>query len=211
MIKYGNFIFSMITAIVAVIALSQTHKQIKISNKQHLFDKRMENYLIAKGLIQLYRNNCMIFNNEEDEPIFDAKLYFVWLTNNTYLEQITPAISDVLNPLNHKNLLIKLEDLKEISTKIRLLFPNKTGYLLADFVLKYQQLLHSLYKYQILLKDMDKMNEAHKFTLEEIQEKIGEEKYRIELKTAFDSLRKGYNLIEIKNVEERVEKQIKLY
>ena len=88
----GDFILSIvttlvgiITAIVAICALGQTNKQIKLSNKQHLFDKRVENYLIAIGLIQLYRSNCMHFNDEKDEPIFNVSLYFTWLTNNTYL------------------------------------------------------------------------------------------------------------------------------
>lgn len=79
---------SVITAAVAIVAVMLTRKQIKLSNKHHLFDKRIENYIIATGLIQLYRIKCDDINKEEDKPIFSNKLNFNSLTNNTYLEII---------------------------------------------------------------------------------------------------------------------------
>lgn len=65
MLKDWNFWFSVVTAMVAIVALIQTQQQIRLSNKQHLFDKRIENYLIAIGLIQLYLNNCSLFEKEK--------------------------------------------------------------------------------------------------------------------------------------------------
>ena len=48
-----NNLFAIVTAFIAIIALFQTHKQIKNSNKQFLFDKRLDKYLLAKGLLEL--------------------------------------------------------------------------------------------------------------------------------------------------------------
>ena len=216
--KDWNFIFSVVTAlvgivtaIVAIFSLGQTRKQIKLSNKQHLFDKRVENYLIATGLIQLYRNNCMHFNDEKDEPMFSVDLDFTWLTNNTYLEEITPAIHNPLKEPSHKELLIKLEDLKEVATKIKFLFYGKSSILLGDFILRYQELLFSMYQYQIILDKMNQVNEGHRLTIEEAQQKVGEKKYRIKLQDAFDNLKQADIMLKKENVEEKIKKQIKLY
>ena len=42
---------SIITALAAIIALFQTSSQIRQSNKQHLFDRRLNNYMKIKDLI----------------------------------------------------------------------------------------------------------------------------------------------------------------
>lgn len=205
-----NILISMVTVLVAIGALIQTYKQMKLSNKQHLFDKRIENYLIATGLIQLYRSHCIYLNNEKDEPIFDVNLEFTWLTNNTYLQQITLAIENPLKEPSHKELLIKLENLKEVATKIKFLFSGNESVLLGDFVLYYQELLFAMYQYQIILDKIDKENEEHKLALEEIIQKVGEKKHRVKLQKAFDNLKQADSELKKANVEEQIKKQIKL-
>ena len=54
---YDNLL-AIITVITALIALWQTHKQIKISNKQYLFKNRMDKYITFKGFLKLY---CFLF------------------------------------------------------------------------------------------------------------------------------------------------------
>ncbi len=196
-----NFILSVITVIVAIFALIQTRKQIKLSNKQHLFDKRVENYLIAMGLIQLYRSNYLNFNYEEDKPIFSIDLDFKFFTNNNYLEQISFAIDNPLKEPGHKELLIKLENLKDVATKIKFLFSGKESVLLGDFVLRYQELLFAMYQYQILLDHMNR----------ESQQSVGEKQYRVKTQEAFDNLKQADIMLRKENVEKQIKKQIKLY
>lgn len=210
MFRDMNFWLSVVTAAVAIYAVIQTHKQIKLSNKQHLFDKRIENYIIAIGLIQLYRSNCNVINNKKDEPMFSNTFDFKKLTNNTYLEQITCAIDNPLKEPSHKALLIKLENLKEVSTKIKFLFSDDVSILLGDFVLCYQELLFEMYRYQIIVDKITKENENKKLTLEEILEKFQEQKYRDKLQKAFDNLKQADSMLKKKNVEKEIKKEIRL-
>lgn len=208
MLTDWSFWFSVVTAVVAIIALVQTYQQIKLSNKQHLFDKRTENYLVAKGLIQLYRNNCSRYVFEKDEPLFAIDLEFKWLTNNTYLEEISSIIENPLKEPEHKEFLIKLEELKNIAYKIEFLFWGKTSVTLRDFILHYQELLLSMYQYQILLINMKKISQGK--TLEEAQQLVGEKEYRENLLEAFENLKQADIGLKEENIEEKIKKQIKL-
>lgn len=79
-----NILFSIITGLAAIIALVLTFIQIRLSNKQSLFDKRLECYLKIEGLIKLYENNRKLLEiNRKDEPLFAVESEFLWLTNNT--------------------------------------------------------------------------------------------------------------------------------
>lgn len=210
MFKDWNFWFSVITAGVAIVAIYQTQHQIKLSNKQHLFDKRVDNYLIAKGLVQLYRSNSSHFIHEEDRPIFEIDLEFTWLTNNVYLENITLAIENPLTEPYHKEFITKLEEVKEVSSKIKFLFSGETAELLGDFVLHYQRLLFTMYQYQILVNKLKEIAINFNLSLEESQEKVNEKEHRNTLKQAFDNLKQADSLLKDKKVERQLEKQIRL-
>ena len=63
MIKFiGENIFSIITATVAIIAIWQTHRQIKISNKHQLFDRRVDRFILIKGLYTPLKTEAYIFH-----------------------------------------------------------------------------------------------------------------------------------------------------
>ncbi|RGU89812.1 hypothetical protein DWW31_18340 [Clostridium sp. AF15-17LB] len=206
-----EFLFSFITAGVAIAALFQTRLQIKISNKQHLFDKRVEIYIIASGLVRLYEQNRESINkNKEDTStsILDVALKFVWMTNNSYLEKLSEVIADPLSNASRKEFLAKMEDIKEISMKIKLLFSDSET--ISDFVYCYQQMLTAMYQYRIMILDMDNATKEYKWSLKQCEEELGEKNVRDRLIKHIEELEKIYCRIGAEKTEEKMEEQIKL-
>lgn len=210
---YDNLL-SIITIIATLIALWQTHKQIKISNKQYLFDKRLSKYLLAKGLLELYKDNesLLDYTDDPDDEAIIVDYQFINLINNNYLKDVTCIINEPKNNEFKNNFLVKIEELKQLSNEVRFLFPNKSGLLLSNFIMKYQNVLMELYKYQIVL-DLMKKNEIprkNKPTYNELQNEYGELKHRHRLYDAIDDLKKSYHEVVSKKVINKIEKSIKL-
>lgn len=210
MIINWEFIVSSVTAFAAIAALVLNNRQIKLSNKQHLFDKRLENYIIASGLLQLYREHSKIINYKIDEPIFSIDMQFMWFTNNSYLEKISSAINNPLHGESHKELLIKLEGLKEVSTKIKFLFSSKESIILGDFIFYYQNFLFVMYQYNVLLQDLKQAAEHEKISFKEAQKLVREDRIRLELENAFENLKCQEVKIKKNRVEEKIKRQIVL-
>ena len=206
-----NFVFTLVTAVVAIFAVIQTQQQIKLSNKQYLFDKRMEVYLVAMGLIELYRSNRSLFEeHDKNEPFLAIDFDFTFMTNNASLFQIANAIRKPLEDPGHKEYLKKLEELKEVATKIKFLFSGEAANILSDFVLNYQELLRAMYQYKIILIKMEEVNQNQTLTIEQAQQVVGEEKVRVNLQEAIARVKQADMTLKRENVEERLKKQIKL-
>lgn len=189
-----NNLFAIITAVIAIIALFQTHVQIKISNKQFLFDKRLDKYLLAKGLLELYKDNKKLldYNSCPDDKAIIVDYQFINLTNNNYLKDVTCIINEPKNNDFKNDFLVKIEELKKLSTEIKFLFPNKSGQLLGNFIMKYQNILMELYKYQIIsdLINDDNIPKKNKPTYIELQKEYGELEHRHRLYNAINELKK---------------------
>ena len=209
-----NNLFAIITAVIAIIALFQTHVQIKISNKQFLFDKRLDKYLLAKGLLELYKDNKKLldYNSCPDDKAIIVDYQFINLTNNNYLKDVTRIINEPKNNDFKNAFLVKIEELKKLSTEIKFLFPNKSGQLLGNFIMKYQNILMELYKYQIIsdLINDDNIPRKNKPTYIELQKEYGELQHRHRLYNAINELKKSYYDALDKKAINKIEKSIKL-
>lgn len=210
MLTDWNFWFSIITAIIAIVALLQTKQQIRVGNKQHLFDERLENYLIAEGFIRLYEDHQSQFLIKRDEPEMALDLKFLWMTNNTYLEHITDVINHALEKPFHKEFLTKLETIKDVASKIGFIFHGNAAELLKKFVLCYQESLMQMYRYQILLKKMKECADEFKWILEESVKNLNEPQQRMELHKAMENLKQAYDELKKENVKKKIARQIKL-
>lgn len=209
-----NNLFAILTAFIAIIALFQTHKQIGVSNKQFLFDKRFNKYLIARGLLDLYKDNEKLLDfskARDDEPII-VDYQFINLTNNNYLKDVASIINDPKNNEFKNNFLVKIEELKQLSNEVRFLFQNKSGLSLGDFIMQYQNVLMELYKHQIISNIMqhDKMPRKEKPTYKQLQKDYGELEHRHRLYGAIDDLKKSYDEVVNKKIINKIEKSIKL-
>ncbi len=219
MIRDWNFwlsivtiVLTVVTVITAIIAVLQTKKQIELSNKQHLFDLRIENYLVAKCLVEQYRNQKHLWEKEErNKVLFESNSIFFFLTNNTFLEEIQGITAEkaFANPLQ-KSFLKKMESIKEISTKIELIFSGENAHCLAKFVYAYQDLLHSLYQYKIILEKLQEHSDQFHVTLEEAQRKIPEQEYRDSLWKVIDDLEALFVDIDSNDMMIKLEDQIRL-
>ncbi len=150
-----NIVFSLITASTAVVALVISVTQLIISNKQSLFDRRLKAYLTVRWMRSLCDENIEIYKSYKTDlnngPVISIEYLFSLMTNTTNLEEIQDVISHVLVDNYHKKYVLKIEELRSLCEEIRLIFPEKFCYQMADFVYYYEEMLVSMYKYQILI------------------------------------------------------------
>lgn len=130
-----------LSVIISILPIILTLYQIVVSNRQELFDKRIENYSIVSGLIKLYGDNREDFNDKDVDFFSDIDLKFFYLTNNPYLSEFSNMINDPMNDDYRKKFLLKLEELKAIADISTFLYKRKYGEYIKDFVLSYVEVL----------------------------------------------------------------------
>ncbi len=172
-----SFWVSVISVAIAIIALFQSNKQIRISNKQSLFDRRLEKYLIAKDLLNLFENNRKHIVDDKNLH-FSLSLQFSWLTNTTYLCDMIFAINEPLDTEKQNILLSKCEMLEKYATEINVLWDNDAGEAVGNFIRAYKVLLFKLYQQKVFVNTFDEYNKKQngitelKITGDEIQKKL---------------------------------------
>lgn len=121
-----NFWTTSITAIAAIIALGISIYQIRLSNKQHLFDRRLNAYFIANGLFSLY-SECKVFLKtiDKEEVLYAIEYFFIPLTNNSYLEKQAYAIQHPLEEPYHQEFFKKREELRKLAMEMQLIFKGR--------------------------------------------------------------------------------------
>ena len=206
----GNNIFAIITAIIAVIALWQTHRQITISNKHQLFDKRVDRFITINGLISLFKESKHLMDKEDYDHFIDVTVLFHSLTNNIYLKDIGTIIDNVEQEDIRQNFLIKLEEIKKLSIEMKFLFNVDCINLIKEFVYEYQELLRLMYKEQIILNRILEKNSKNSTEFIKLQKEFGERKFREDLYTEYDKIKQLYEAIIEKNIINNIENQIKL-
>ena len=202
-------IFSIITAIIAIIALWQTHRQIKISNKHQLFNKRVDKFMLITGLMSLFKESKPLMKKENYNSFIDVTVLFHSLTNNTYLKDVGNIIDNINQEDIRQNFLVKLEELKRMSIEVEFLFSKNNIKLIQDFIYEYQELLRKIYEEQIILYKIMETNRKNPTSFIKLQKEFGEKEYRQKLYSEYDKIKSLYDEVVKKDIMKNIKKQIK--
>ena len=198
-----------ISAIVAIIALFISCYQARLSNKQSLFNRRLNIWITVDKLINVYAKNAKNLEHN-DEPQLAIDRLFVWLTNTTYLQSISASINHVLDADPQLKLHLKLDEMKSLAMEARFCFKGKSGDAIAEFIEAYQSLLFSMYQYQILLNKMSESAKEYQWTLEQAYENLHEPDQRKDLFEKESALAASYITLCQLNKRGAIQRQIKL-
>ena len=212
-IKNPDTWLSLLAVLISVIALWQTHRQIKLSNKQQLFDRRLSDYLIVKGLLDLYREHRDNLGIEDNgKPLFSAAFTYAYLTNNAYLEAAGDAPNPPLDNPARKTLLLKVEDLHRVAAEMELIFPKEFSEPLNTFTSAYGKMLKALYGYLVIWNQISKdaFLDMKTWTLGEKADHLGEEQYRKEVFSALEQLERAYQVVVSQQTEGKIKEHIRL-
>lgn len=196
-----------LATIVAILAcsitLSNLREEQKLSNKQVLFDKRLN---ISASIFNL--TNCekqveSIFTNKSNYTI-DWNIAVDYLTRTSELQKILNAYDNPEDTDAKKKLLVEIQKLDETGYKSKLVFPNPTGEKLSIYFSLYGELLLSLYNYKIARYSLDELlNEKSIFqspeAVIEAQNNV-KDKY-IEINNKWKALQKASKEIKLEEID----------
>ncbi|MCV3296570.1 hypothetical protein NRF22_05510 [Oenococcus kitaharae] len=204
-----TFVFAIVTAATAIIGIFMSWWQIRNSNKQSLFEKRLQIFLFADSLASLIRETPAVLNEKDDIEM--ANDFDLWLlTNNAELSGITPLIKDAKDAAKHQAFLKELESFKGREQTAKFVFKGPTAYIVSNFICSYRELLFSTYQYQILIDNMTDAAKEHSLSKEEAAQVLHENTYRAALNKRIKVLQQNLHVYGSDYAQSRLRGQINL-
>lgn len=144
-IKAGaEILLSLVAIAISIIAIRQTKKQIELSNKQHLFDRRLENYHIIKSLLSQYKDSRNVVTSL-DKQTFTWEFYCGYYLETTYLKDIEFVAEDPLTFDNRVAFNEKCVWLHRVALETELIFTGESATQFKEFCLCYCDLLNAFF------------------------------------------------------------------
>lgn len=212
MLKNWSFWCSIITTIATIFALIISCSQIALSNKQSLFDRRLKAYMLVQGLIVLCKEYLdeILMEERTSKPVYSIDSIFAGMTNNSYMESQADAIKHPLQVPFHQNFLRKREELRSLAMEFEFIFkgPEVSSY--SNFIRAYENTLAAMYRYKIVIDNMEKENQKSPKNEEALSNICGEKPIRQKLYGALDNLKTAYDAITQSKAEGKIKQQITL-
>ena len=114
-----------------------------MASRQSLFSRRLNIWITVEKPMGLYRESSKLLK-QGDEPQLSISLGFAWLTNTTFLQEITPAISHALDNKWQLTFHLKLDEMRSLSKEASFVFKGEPNTAVADFINAYQALLMTM-------------------------------------------------------------------
>lgn len=212
MLKNWSFWCSVITTIATIFALIISCSQIALSNKQSLFDRRLKAYMLVQGLIVLCKEYLdeILMEERTSKPVYSIDFIFAEMTNNSYMESQADAIKHPLQVPYHQNFLRKREELRSLAMELELIFEGQEALLYSNFIRAYEKTLAAMYRYKIVIDNMEKENQKSPKNEEALSNICGEKPIRQKLYGALDNLKTAYDAITQSKAEGKIKQQITL-
>ena len=142
-----SLILSFLTIAIAVIALFQSSKQTKLSNKQSLFNERVNKFVKLKDLINMYQNSRELLMDAEKM----SYLLLQTMTKNTIFLDDNLYKGERLSDAEQIKFSAEMEQLLSLAEEISLLWEKEEFKLASEFVKSYVMLLLDLFKQHYLI------------------------------------------------------------
>lgn len=197
------------SAFAAISALAISFLQMRQSNRQALFSRRLNLWLTTEKLMDVYSENAKHLRPNDGAQLTNDRC-FLWLTNTTSLQEIGPAIFNVLDSEWQLKLHLKLDEMRSQASEARYIFKGNSGLAICRFLDAYQKLLFKMYQYQILVKTMLDMAQEHHLSPEKACADVHEEEYREELFAAQDVLSAAYQELSTRKIRGKIKRQMRL-
>ncbi|MFT8413517.1 MAG: hypothetical protein ABF643_04215 [Oenococcus oeni] len=202
-------VFSIVTAATVIIGIFMSWWQIRNSNKQSLFEKRLQIFLFADGLVNLLRVTRDLLK-ERERIEMENQFDFQMLSNNAELSGITPVIRNIRDYDQRNAFLKELELFKAREQTAKFVFKNSTADIVSNFICSYRELLFSTYQYQILIDNMTDVAKERSLSKEEAAQVLHENTHRAALNKRIKVLQQNLHVYGSDYAQSRLRKQINL-
>lgn len=204
-----NICVSVVSIFIALLALFQTKRQITLSNKQQLFDRRLARYLEFNTIYALYVKNEPYL--KDDNTFYHTNdLIFSWLTNCSDLEDMTLALYKPLHLEEQKVLLTKYEQLKNAAIEISMIFDGSAAKIAEEFITSFADLLKAMYQQQVYISKLEEQYKETPLTLENYENKCNKMAEGLGLFQMRENLKSLADEIVKKRVIEEMEDSLRL-
>lgn len=142
---------------IAFIALFQTQKQIKLSNKHQLFDRRINIYITFMDFIETVKSRFRILKMECPKnglSLDETSELFLLLTSSQFFEDIDTLMCEPVNLKYEKIFLNKIDEIQIMVNSLKFVFPIEISEYMSNFIKSYTDAIFSVYRYRLLFVDV---------------------------------------------------------